>query len=286
MALTVAVLGYASADRPLSTTALPAPDRTTVVRRRTEAGWPQLGGCAPRIARHLGLHGVRAACATWVADDEVGRELRRELEAAGVERSAVVVAGTRTAESVLVHSDDGRSICLYDPGDAVADRLSSAQRGAIARAETVCLAVGPAGATREALAVCGSETRVVWAVKADPDAFPPDLVDALLERSDVISHAAAETSFLTGVRRRAPRSDAFVIRTRGVAGVDWRRGRESGQRAVTRVDVPEATGAGDAFLAGVLAGLTNDPDDVERAITAGVETSTALLRERSGGPTT
>lgn len=286
MALSVVVLGYASGDSPVLTAALPTADTTAIVRRDDRDGWPQLGGCAPRIARHMGEAGVRATCISWVADDAVGRGLRDALTAAGADIGGIAVAGTRTAASFLVYADDGRSLCFFDPGDAHGDGLTPAQREAVAGADVLCLTTGPQAATREALAACRADARIVWSVKADPDAYPPDLVAEILGRADLVSHADAETAFLrTAAGGVEPRREALVIRTRGAEGVTWCRGDERGRLDVEPIAVTNATGAGDAFVAGVLAHLTNDPADAEGAVRAGAATSRALLEGRARGAT-
>jgi ribokinase len=284
VALSVVVVGYASGDRPVVTPRLPEHDTTAVVRREDAAGWPQLGGCAPRIARHLGEAGVRAGCVTWVADDAVGGALTDGLGAAGVDVSTVAVRGTRTAESFLVYADDGTSLCFFDPGDAHGDGLTPLQHDAVAAADVVCLAVAPERVTRDALAACRPDARVAWSVKADPNAYPPDLVAAVLARADVVSHADAETAFLgTADGGARSRPDALVLRTRGADGVTWTCGERSGRHAVEPIEVANATGAGDAFVAGVLTRLITHPADVEGAVRAGAATSRALLVERTRG---
>jgi sugar/nucleoside kinase (ribokinase family) len=126
--VSVAVLGYASADHCVSVDALPASDATAIVRRRLSRPWPRLGGCGPGVAAHLGAAGINAACLTWVADDEVGRALLAQLEASGADTSGVVVEGARSPESFIAYDAGGHTACFYDPGDATANELSPAQR--------------------------------------------------------------------------------------------------------------------------------------------------------------
>jgi len=275
--VSVAVLGYASADHCVTVDALPAPDATAIVRRRLSRPWPRLGGCGPQIAAHLAGAGVAAACLTWVADDAVGRALRAQLEASGADTSGLVVNGTRSPESFIVYDASGRTACFYDPGDATADALSAAQSEVDGAAELVCLTVAPAAATQAALAAASPEARVVWSVKADADAYPPALVERLLARADVVALSAGERPFLGG---RTPRHDAIVIETHGADGVRWaHRGRE-GHEPVRRVAVHDTTGAGDALVAGAIARLRRDADDVPAAVAAGIESSRALLERR------
>ena len=277
MAVSVAVLGYASADHCVAVDALPAPDATAIVRRRLSRPWPRLGGCGPGIAAHLAAADVSASCLTWVADDEVGRALLAQLEAGGADTSGVTVEGARSPESFIVYDDRGHTACFYDPGDATANELSPAQRELISAANLVCLTVAPAAATEAALDAAAPEARVVWSVKADPDAYPPALVERLLARADAVALSAGERPFLEG---RQPRHDAIVIETHGVDGVRWKhRGRE-GHVPVRRIAVHDTTGAGDALVAGAIAQLRRDADDVPAAVAAGVESSRALLERR------
>jgi sugar/nucleoside kinase (ribokinase family) len=283
MALNVAVIGYASADRAVAVDALPAADTTAVVRRRLGSRWPRLGGCGPQIALGLARAGVTTSCLTWLADDAVGAELHAQLREAGADTRGVTVSGTRTAESFLVYDPAGHGLCFFDPGDANLDGLGSVQREIVAHADVLCLTVASAPATRDALAAASRAARVVWSVKADPDAYPPDLVGELLTRAEVVWHSAEEAAFLAEAEAAAgvaPRSDALVIETQGAEGVRWRRDQQHGHQRVPPLSVSDTTGAGDAFVAGSLARLLVEPMDHTGAVRAGVAASRALLEAR------
>jgi ribokinase len=281
MAVRVTVSGYASADHCVLVDAFPATDGTAIVRRRVSRPWPRLGGCGPQIAAQLAAAGLPTACVTWLAPDAFGGALLTQLDHSGAETGGVVVAGTRTAEAFIAYDAGGRSACFYDPGDATRDDLTPAQRALVARADLVCLTVGPAGATRAALDALGAGARLVWSVKADPDAYPRELVERLLARADVVALSAGERAFL---EQRAPgqepREDAIVIETRGADGVYWRRGAAAGHVPVRRIEVRDTTGAGDALVAGAIAQLVRDADDVPAAVAAGIDRSRALLEQR------
>lgn len=281
MAVEVAVLGYASADRAVAVPALPASESTAIVRRRLSRPWPRLGGCGPQIARRLALEGVAAACVSWVAADEPGGRLRADLREAGVDIGGVALAGTRTAESFIAYADDGGSVCFFDPGDGRPTGLDAAQRDAVAAAATVCLTVAPREATRDALACVAPGARVVWSVKADADAYPPELVAALLARADVVALSRGEVAFL---ERQAPglqpAPHTLVIETRGTAGVRFTHRGEDAVAPVDAVPAADTTGAGDALVAGVVAHLIRRPEDTAGAVRAGVRSSRALLAGR------
>jgi sugar/nucleoside kinase (ribokinase family) len=257
--------------------ALPAPDATAIVRRRLSRPWPRLGGCGPEIAAHLAAAGVGTACLTWVGDDAIGRALLGQLEASGADTSGVVVDGGRSPESFIVYDAQGRTACFFDPGDATADTLSRDQRELVGAAELVCLTVAPAAATEAALDDTAPDARLVWSVKADRDAYPRPLVERLLARADVVALSAGERAFLDG---RTPRHDAIVIETHGAGGVRWEHRGRVGHHEVSRIAVRDTTGAGDALVAGAIAQLRRDADDVAAAVAAGIESSRALLERR------
>lgn len=276
------VLGYASADRALRVDALPAPDSTAVIRERLGAPWPRLGGCGPVIAAHLAQAGVDAACVSWLADDAAGRDMRAQLAAAGVDVNPIAIRGTRTAEAYLVYAGDGRAVCLFDPGDAVEHGLTPEQEAAIAAADVLCLTVAPAAATAAALASIPSSALVIWSVKADADAYPPDLVARLLARADVVAFAEGERRFLADRAGAGPALGAatLAVETRGPLGVRWSGPDGSGEEPVDPLVVTDTTGAGDAFVAGLVARLAEDPRDARGAVAAGIASSRALLEAR------
>ena len=83
---------------------------------------------------------------------------------------------------MLAYEPDGGCDCLYDPGLHAPAELDEDQRAFIASAEAVCITVGPARATREALALARANAPLAWVVKADPRAVPGDLAAALTAR--------------------------------------------------------------------------------------------------------
>jgi ribokinase len=281
MAVTVAAVGYASADRCVQVPRLPEPDRTAIVTRRLSRPWPRLGGCAPQVAVRLAAQGVPATCVTWLAPDADGVRMLAALEAAGVATSGVAVTGTRTPEAFIAYGEDGRTACFYDPGDVHGGGLTSAQSALVTAAPVVCLTVGPPAATRAALAAAAPGAAVVWSVKADPDAYPPELVERLLARADVIAMAHGERAFVAARGGgRAPRSGALVVETRGSAGVRWEQGAAAGELPVEPVAVRDTTGAGDAFAAGLIAAWAAAAQEPEGAVRAGIATSRAFLEAR------
>lgn len=301
--MTVAVVGYASLDRPVLVDRLPGPDRTAVVRRRLRRVWPAAGGIAHAVVQ-LAEETADPRPVSWVADDPDGRVWLTTLQAAGVDTAGIAVSGTRSPTSTLVY-DDQAGMCLFDPGD-VDSRLNDRQRDVIAASDWTLIAVGPTSATLQAVEAAPDDAGVAVAVKADPDAWTVDLARRLVVRCDLLSMSEGEAAFIASLLAgedlaaedlagedgetldelawwfgRDRPQPALVIVTRGAQGVRYRRGGDTwAQVAAPPVRTTDTTGAGDTVLAGVLAGLIDGRDD-EQAVRSGMTAASRMLRNRA-----
>ena len=162
-----AVAGYASLDYCVRLDRAPRADATaTIVGRPAE--WPRLGGSPAYVASALVAGGLDAVAAvSWVGDDAEGRGYREALAARGVDVAGIASHPGRTPVCILAYQPDGGCHCFYDPSLAAPLALDPGQARLVAAADWVCLTVGPAEATAQALAAARPEARLVWAVKAD-----------------------------------------------------------------------------------------------------------------------
>jgi sugar/nucleoside kinase (ribokinase family) len=279
----VAVLGYMSIDTRLITSALARPGETAILEGAVlpPTRW---GGCAPNVALWLRRLGVETALVAWIGDDEEGRAYRTLLADAEVDLRFLVVGSGVSPRAWLVSDRSGTSVCFFHPSGASGQRLDRIEE---LRAETEWLAVtvGPAQLTRSALdafeqEVRAEKVRLAWDVKADREAFPPDLVRRLAA-ADLICLNEAEAVFVgdalelgraAGVDDLLALGASVVAITRGRRGalIGWGNGAE--ELAGEEVAVREPTGAGDAFFAGMLAALLekSEPPDAARR---GLETA-------------
>jgi len=247
----IVVTGYASMDYALRLDSPAAPDRTATILSRPRE-WPRIGGSPAYVASALAAAGVRGATpVSWIGDDVQGVRYREELRLRGVETEGVRARPGRTPICILAYQPDGGCLCLYDPGLDPPPALDDGQRALISAADLLCLTVGPAQATREALTLARPDAKVVWAVKADPRATPPDLASDLAARADFIVHSRGEAAFVAeaGPTRR----DAVRIETRGPEGVAIFHDGEETLVPVEPIATDDSTGAGDAWLGGFLA---------------------------------
>ena len=120
-----------------------------------------------------------------------------------------------------------------------------------------------------------------WGLAADaePTAEIQQQMQPLLQQADLLKLAAEEAEGLfssrdpQAVAAALPQRPAVVV-TDGGKGVSWSMGAASGALPAYRVPVVDTTGAGDAFLAGLLHRLVkeptllagSDPDRVKQAL--------------------
>jgi ribokinase len=283
----VLVAGYTSLDCAFVAEALPRSGETSILKGDVV---PPLrwGGCAPNVALWLRRLDVPVALAGWLGDDEPGHRYRERLARAGVDLRGLGVGPGSSPRSLLVYSSDGEGFCLFHPSGAN-DQVFEAV-DLVAEARWVAVTVGAEKLTRSILeafegAVGEGRTRLAWDVKADRRAFPPALVTRLAG-SHLVHLNWAETEFVgraLGLNRPAEPEDLLdrgaevVALTRGREGamVVWADGRRD--LPADPVDVRDPTGAGDAFVAGILAGLHRG-DAPPVAARLGMEVASRSLR--------
>lgn len=278
----IVVTGYASLDYAIRLDRPPEADRTVTILSRARE-FPRVGGSPAYVAVAMAAAGTRDALPiTWVADDPEGRRYCEELSALGLKTDGVGIRPGRTPVCVLAYEPGGACHCLYHPSLPEPLGLDAHQSALIAAADCVCLTVGPEQATRDVLAAASPEAIVVWAVKADPRATPPDLAAALATRADIVVSSRGEAGFVREAFACAGRSSLPPLRieTRGGEGVAIL--DKGGERLIPAepVDAEDTTGAGDTFLGAFLAAWRSG-GDVERAVESGVAAARALLIGRA-----
>jgi ribokinase len=278
----IVVTGYASLDYAMRLDRAPQPDATaTILARPLE--WPRLGGSPAYVACAIAAAGVAdVKVVSWVGDDADGARYSEALAARGVAVDGLVRRPGRTPVCILAYQPDGGCHCFYDPSLAPPLTLDEGQRKLVAGAPWVCLTVGPAEATAQALAAARPDARLIWAVKADPRSVPADLAAAIAARADVIAWSRGEARFVAEALKTfgATSRRCLLIETRGRDGVSL---SFDGREQVVRVEplaAEDTTGAGDTFLGGLLAALIKDPDRPADAVEAGARAARAMLMAR------
>ena len=231
----------------------------------------ELGGAPANVATGLARLGVRSAVIGAVGRDRFGDALVAHLRGDGVDVRHVVKLPNRTGLTFVVRDARGEPEFLFYRHES-ADLAIRAQHISAPMGRARWVLVGSSTLmTRELAAATarfldlarrqGAHVVVDLNVRAhlwSSDAAMRAAIARLLERADLLKASAADLDALGGaghalrwLRRRAPRASLFVTRGAGVASALGEHG-EVNARA-DRTKCVDATGAGDAFIAGALA---------------------------------
>jgi ribokinase len=281
----VVVIGYASIDHVVQLNGPPAPNRTTIIASRPAKRWPQLGGSPPYIVGAMLRAGFKStAIITWVGNDEQGTWYIRAMEEAGLPTEGVArTLPGRSPVCIMAYDPTGASYCLYEAANSRGVTLDAGQVEAIHSADWICLCAQPQTASRSVLARLKPNQKLIWAVKGDPDAFPSDLQRDLAARADLIVHSRGERSFVEPALTEAGprRPGRIIVETWGSQGAQITTGGKTTFVPTEKIPVADPTGAGDAFLGGLIASLIQKPEDPIAAVHAGETAARRMLAERA-----
>jgi pseudouridine kinase len=228
-------------------------------------GVAAFGGVARNVCETLLRLGVSAGLATLVGDDEGGRALKAHLAALGGDVSAIEAApGRRTAEYIAaLDSHGGLALGLADMG--VFDALDAAWIGRLAPRLAVarwvfadCNLPAPALAALLSLAHGASFRLAVDPVSVAKAArLPEDLtgVGLLVLNRDEAEALAGPGDAAETIRRLRARGAASVVLTAGAGAIHLDDGAGPAALPVPAAEVSDVTGAGDALIGALLAGL-------------------------------
>lgn len=245
----------------------------------TERVFLEPGGCAANTAIVLAKLGVPVAVSGCVGDDVMGRYLRDELAARGVDTSHVVARGDLATSGTLVVNVAGEDRrFVHAIGANAGLRAEDVPRDLLRTVRVLYVGgylVLP-GLDPEELGELLAEARALGATTVvdvvlgrDPD--PRRALEPVLPHTDHFLPNADEARALTG--RSDPLDQAEALRGMGARTVvvtDGGRGAwsvsDEARLWVAPADAPfvDGTGAGDAFAAGYVAGRIEGLDPRDR----------------------
>ncbi|WP_280587874.1 carbohydrate kinase family protein [Halorubrum sp. Boch-26] len=289
----IVAVGAAAIDEWYAVSNLPEPDGGAFASEVTSA----FGGVGANVAVALDRLGRDAGLVSRVGDDEYGRRAREYLAETGVDASRVRVGDDPSTRSVVLSAPDGER-AIVTTGESFRElRLGSVDREAIAAAEVVFVTgYTPDAVSRDVLDVVeatGDPPALVFDLSGPVEELvgrgtEPGTVHRLLHAADlfVAGDVAAAAYFgdeAAAVERIAAAQEARVDAADGLRGAadaadGWPRAvLTHGADGMTvfadgdvrtfdafDVDVVDATGAGDAFVAGLIDRWVAGDDDGDR----------------------
>lgn len=256
------------------------PDRGGLALGQAERFLKAAGGAPANVAVGVSRLGTPSGFVGKVGDDAFGHWLASVLADAGVDvHDLRFDAGARTALAFVSLTDEGErdfmfyrhpsADQLHRPDEIDLDRVRAA---AILHHGSISLIQEPSrSATLAAVEAARDAGRIV---SYDPNLREPLWPDvraaregilSVWELAHVIKISQAELAFLTGSAELDAAEGLLhddlrlLLVTLGAGGVTWFAGGRRGSVPGFEVEVADTTGAGDAFVAAVLAALARNP---------------------------
>lgn len=244
----VVVNGPASWNTLVRLDALPEPRPQTLAARSVEHG---LGGTSAGKAVTLAALGVDVLLSTVLGDDDPGDEVRAALDRPGLRVLARPAAGGRTEQHLNLLAEGGDRVSIYlelpeAQGPVPADLVAALRESPVAVLDL-------AEHSRPLLDTARRAGVPVWCDVHDDDgaaAYPR----AFAQAADVLLVSAARLDDPRAyLDARVAAGTRLAVCTSGSAGALARDAAGWWEVPAVRVDVVDPEGAGDAFLAGLLA---------------------------------
>lgn len=285
-------------DRPLDllclgeTMALVAPARPEPLEEAEDLRL-SMGGAESNVACHLAAAGHRAAWCSALGEDALGRRVRRDIAAHGVDVQHVRM--DPGAPTGLYLKDPGHGVLYYRAGSA-ASRMGPGElerldltRVRIVHLSGITLALS--ASCRELVHAAISAARAAGALVSVDVNHRPALWDSTEEAGREIRAAAREadivlvgrdeaavlwgTDTADDVRALFPDAPHLVVKDADVDAVEFAAGERTAV-PTPKIEVVEAVGAGDAFAAGWMDGLLSGEDAAGRLVRGHARAAHAL----------
>ncbi len=256
----VAVLGAAAVDWVARVKELPRVDGIVFAESYT----PYAGGSGGNIAAGIARLGRPVSFMGALGDDEGGRLLLDDFTRAGVDPRAITIAqGARSAATFIAIDERGERVIFALGGVALYERSEDVRAEWLAGVRVLVVTDAYAQVAGAAFAALEPQARVVFNPGGLMSAAGSDYLAPFLRRADVWIGSRAEAETMTGLaaaenaaREIAAHGPRVVILTLGRQGaLVYEDGEIAAIPAFPVAQVVDTTGAGDAFTAGVVAGM-------------------------------
>lgn len=253
------------------------------------------GGTAANIAYGLGIQGYSPLMFSCVGDD-FNEDFRKHLEKNGVIPKPIIgPKGTETAKSFQISDELYQQITIFQAnyyGDRI-DDMSLLETISKKELEKIRIAIFSPGNNNSTLRNTqefkrvNSEATVIFDPGMNVTTFSSEDMKECVSLSDILISNDIEILRIEKVHGFSIKDLLemgldFVIETKGEEGSTIH--SSSGKKDISIVKpkrVVETTGAGDAFRAGMIAGILED-EDIEKACKNGAKVSSKCVEEYGG----
>ena len=208
--------------------------------------------------------GGRVRMVGRVGADAYGAELKRGLEAEGIETADVAEIDAPTGVALISVSEDGQNAIIVSPGANARLRPEDLSPAQFASAKVVVLQLETPLETVQRAAELGREAGAQVLLNAAP---AQELPEELLQVLDVLVVNEFEAAQVAGsdepesmeealaLARQLARRVPVVVITLGARGLVWAGAEGEGYLPAFAVQAVDTTAAGDAFVGGLAAAL-------------------------------
>jgi len=253
------------------------------------------GGSGGNVAEGLARLGHTVCFLGLLGDDEGGRMLLQAFESAGVDISCIrIVKDQRSAACFIAVDRLGQRMIFSLGGVAVCDRVEDIASAELDRAKILFIADAYQEIAHAAISRLGPAGRVVFNPGGLMVASGLNGLRPILDRTDLLILSRVEAETLTGVTGPeqaykilvdiGPKAVLLTLGENGVLVFDGKRSTLIPAMPVEHL--VDTTGAGDAFSAGVIAGLL-EGTTLEQAVRLGCAVSAYKIQyfgSRNGLP--
>lgn len=260
------VLGSINADHILNLKTFPTPGETVTGNHYQVA----FGGKGANQAVAAGRSGANIAFIACTGDDDVGRNIRKQLISDNIDVEPVsVISGDSTGVALIFVNGDGENVIGIHAGAnaALSPALVEAQRERIAQASALLMQLESPIESVLMAAKIAKQNNTIVALNPAP---ARELSDELLALVDIITPNETEAEKLTGIRVENDEDAAkaaqvlhekgihTVLITLGSRGV-WASVNGEGRRVPGfKVDAVDTIAAGDTFNGALITALLEE----------------------------
>lgn len=248
------------------------------------------GGCPINISYLIAKMGLRALPIIRVGEDKDTTGFINYLEAANVNMDAIEVIKDESSSNCYIISDkENNHITIFYPGAMDSKYSKEMSDEFFQSAKLAVLTVGSYKDNLEFYIKCRKhKLPIVFGTKLDFDAFPKSFLHEILINSKIVFSNESESEDIKAILNIDEISDLFklgqaeiIITTLGEKGSVYYKKTEDGFESEKIKPckpqiVVDATGAGDAYIAGFLYGYLNNKNVKESCLMGSVMSSFVL----------